>query len=129
MTDTERCMGIIDITDEVLLIRLWIDTPGPTDDPDITLRYRIARHTERLETILYLTERIELVHLGSLYSWLVADIALGQSLIGRTIDALAWTSPELGEERYHRNSRERTNGSLAENLADTQFIHYFSGTQ
>ena len=46
MTDTERSMCIIDITDEVLLIRLRIDAPGPSDNTYITLGYRIARHTQ-----------------------------------------------------------------------------------
>ena len=39
-------MSVIDIKDEVLLIRLRIDAPGTTDDTYITLGYRIARHTQ-----------------------------------------------------------------------------------
>jgi hypothetical protein len=58
--------------------------------------------------------------------WLIADIALGESLIGRAIDALARTSPELGEKRDHRDTRERSDSSFAEDTTDTQLINYIS---
>lgn len=39
-------MGIVDPSDEEFLILLWVHTPRPTDDADITLRDSIAGDLE-----------------------------------------------------------------------------------
>ena len=115
-------MRIIDIFDKILLIRLWIHAPSPTDNPHIALGYGIARDRERLESILHLAKWVKCIHLRTLDGWLIRDIALREIVIGRTVDALSWTSPKLGEERNHRNARQRPHRTLSQNFADTELV-------
>ena len=68
-------MSVVDRTYEVFLVLLWVDTPCPSDDTDITLRDGIPSDLEGPETILDLTHRIKSVHLSTLDGRFSSDIA------------------------------------------------------
>ena len=91
-------MSVIDTADKVFLVLLWVDTPRPSDDTDITLRDRISSDLEGSETILDLTHRIKSVHLSTLDGRFSSDITFRQSFIRRTKYALPWTPPELRQK-------------------------------
>ncbi len=119
-------MCIIDIFYEFFLILLWVYAPCSTYDSHIAFWYSIPRHGEWLETILYLTKWIKLIHLSALNSRLIRDITLGEIIICWAIDTLPRTSPKLGQEWYHRNSWKRSHSTLAKNLANTNIVVNFS---
>lgn len=119
---SECCMCIINILDEIFLVFSRVNAPSSSYNTDIAFYDRIPCHSEWLETILHLTKWVKLIQFGTLYSRLIRNITLWEVIIGRTIDALPWTSPELRQKRNHRNSRKWADRTLAKDFSNAQNI-------
>lgn len=116
-------MGIIDSFYKHFLVLPRVYTPCSSNDANITFSDSISGNFKWSKTVLNLTYWIKLIHLCALYGRFSRDITLRKSFIGRAVYTLSGTSPKLCEKRYYRNSWERTDSSLPQNLPYSRVIY------
>jgi hypothetical protein len=106
-------MSIVNSLYKHFLVQFRIDRPGTTYDTNIAFIDVMPRDSEASESILYLLDGVKFVHLSSHDRWFIRDITPRETDKGGAIDAFPRTSPEFGQERYHRYTRLIAYSSLA----------------